>query len=85
MHARTKSPKIAGLSKTTKTHVLLKHVPEFCRQEGKGLGHFSEQVFEHLHSRFAEFSRYRLPSIMTTPEYAEALLKVTKEFNISHY
>ena len=34
----------AGLSITTKAHILFEHVVEFCKKHGKGLGYYSEQV-----------------------------------------
>ena len=37
------------------------HVSPFCRQHGKGLASFSEQTFERLHSKWAEYSRVQAP------------------------
>ena len=71
-----------GLSKTTKVHSVIAHVLPFCKEHGKGLGYFSEQCFERLHSRFGEYSKYRLPDVTTTHEYAKALHKVVTEFNV---
>ena len=73
---------IQGCSVTPKAHHVFVHVKHFCDLRGKGLGHFSEQTFERMHSRFTEFSRYRLPKENKSRGFAESLLKVTKELNV---
>ena len=56
-------------------------VSPFCRQHGKGLASFSEQTFERLHSKWAEYSEYKLRSETTDPEYGNVLLNVVKDLN----
>ena len=73
---------IQGCSVIRKAHHVFVHVKHFCESRGKGLGHFSEQTFERMHSRFNEFSRYRLPKENKSRGFSESLLKVTKELNV---
>ena len=73
---------IQGCSVIRKAHHVFVHVKHFCESRGKGLGHFSEQTFERMHSRFNKFSRYRLPKENKSRGFSESLLKVTKELNV---
>jgi hypothetical protein len=57
---------------------------EFCHEAGCGLLPFTEQSFEAMHAKFAEFSRYRLPRKPDHPNYGSNLLKITKEMNVRH-
>ena len=45
---------------------------------------FSEQTFERLHSKWAEYSEYKLRSETTDPQYGNVLLNVVKDFNSLH-
>ena len=60
------------------------HVPQFCNSTGRGLGGLSEQAFERLHSRFNEFSKYKIRQNKDDPEYATSLLKCTVQLNSLH-
>ena len=54
------------------------HVVQFCQQTGKGIGGLSKQTFERCHSKFPEFSRYKLRQNVGDSEYC------IKEFNALH-
>ena len=45
-------PEDPKISYTEKVHVLIFHVPQFCKKYPTGLGVFSEQAGESLHGRF---------------------------------
>ena len=36
--------KLTGMNVTTKAHIIFEHVAAFCKEQGKGLGHFSAQA-----------------------------------------
>ena len=36
--------KLTGMNVTTKAHIIFEHVASFCKEQGKGLGHFSAQA-----------------------------------------
>ena len=63
-------------TKSTKLHILFCYVKEFCRKNGYVLGVYSEQEGEAIHSRFSEFSRYKLPSDFHKETYKKDLLHV---------
>ena len=65
----------------TKLHILFCHVKEFCRKNGYGLGVYSKQTGETIHSRFSEFSRYKLPSDFHKEIYKKDLLRVVLSYN----
>ena len=50
------------ISVTPKVHAIFHHVSEFCQARGVGLGRFSEQASESVHSDFAKtWQRYVVP------------------------
>ena len=60
-------------TKSTKLHILFAHVPEYLEKTGVGLAIDSEQAGESLHSRFTEFSRYKLPKSFHKANYNHVL------------
>ena len=70
-----------GCPKTPKVHVVLAHVAPFCQERGKGLGSYSEQTLERLHSKWSEATKYKLRMLTTDSEYGNVLLKAVKDFN----
>ena len=67
--------------KSTKLHILFCHVKEFCKKNGYGLGVYSEQAGETIHSRFSKFSRYKLLSDFYKETYKKDLLCVVLLYN----
>ena len=58
------------------------HLEPFCSKHGVGLGRFTEQTFERVHSKWNEYSRYRLHGEVSHPEYGSALLQAVKDLNV---
>ena len=72
-----------NISVTPKLHVLFSHVPEFCQKVGKGLGSFSEQASESVHSDFnLTWQRYRRQ--MNHPQYQDCFLRAVVDYNSFH-
>ena len=63
------------------------HVPQFLDlHPGQGLGAFSEQATEHLHSDLESFyqtCKYRR-NVLTDPEFPQSFLKMIVAYNSSH-
>ena len=62
--------------------MLFCHVSKACKTSGIGLGVDSEQAGETIHSRFKEFSRYKLPNDFTKDKYHEYLKKIVNSYNV---
>ena len=73
-----------GCSKTTKIHIIVGHLKEFCKKMGTGLLPYNEQAFESMHAKFVMYADGRLPKNPDHPSYGAALLKVVKELNVRH-
>ena len=72
-----------GISITPKVHTVFFHVPEFCDRHQKGLGIFSEQASESVHSNFSDtWKRYKVSDIHS--EYPSQLLRAVNCYNTSH-
>ena len=69
-------------TKSTKFHILFSHLPEFLEKTNKGLGLYSEQAGETLHSRFRQYAESKLPKNHTSESYAESLKKIILSYNI---
>ena len=74
---------------TLKCHVLFVHVVQFLEKNaqnfpGKGLGFWSEQAAESIHSKWANFwERRKVPT--THKDYDKILFWALVEFNVGHY
>ena len=69
---------------TPKVHCVIVHVPQFLAlHPGLGLGHFSEQATEHLHSdleTFYQTCKYRR-NVLTDPEFPQSFYKMCVAYN----
>lgn len=73
----------AGLPVTPKLHMVMFHVPEFCREHQEGLGRFSEQTTESIHQEFdGTWKNYKVPD--TSVLYNEKLLNAVVAYNSAH-
>ena len=73
-----------GISVTPKVHIITTHVGDFCQQVGTGLGPYSEQASESVHSVFQNIWKKRFVKDINNPTYPNALLKSVVEFNSKH-
>ena len=72
-----------NISVTPKAHALFQHCAEFCHEYGEGLGAFSEQSGETLHSDFLLcWNRYKRDK--KHPSYLKQLLAAVVSYNSSH-
>ena len=72
-----------GISITPKVHTVFFHVHEFCDRHQTGLGIFSEQASEAVHSNFSvTWKNYKFSDIH--PEYPSQLLRAVNDYNTSH-
>ena len=68
------------ISVTPNVHAVFFHVPQFIKTKKMGLGLFSEQATEALHSNFKVYwDRYKRDS--SHPDYAKHLLKCLTEYS----
>ena len=58
-YAKLKTFKGKPVSVTSKVHICARHVPEYCKRTGRGLGFDCEQAVETSHSFFAKFVENR--------------------------
>lgn len=71
------------VSITPKAHAIFHHVPEFLEMKGCGLGVYSEQSTETLHSDFkSQWSRFKI--IKGHPKYEENLFNCVVDYNSKH-
>ena len=71
------------LKKTPKVQHLIIHVPQFCQKTGIGLGVFSEQVVESMHSKFDKvWKNFSVP--LGHASYGQKLFRATMRLNTSH-
>ena len=73
-----------GISTTPKIHILIYHVPQFCKSKGEALGIYSEQASESVHSIFEKFWQRRKVTDFKNPNYSSALYDTIVEFNSFH-
>ena len=72
-----------GIPITPKVHAVFFHVPYFCQKNGKGLGFFSEQAIETVHSDFWKTCKnFKVKS--SHPDYPNRLLKPVQKYNAEH-
>ena len=67
---------------STKIHILLTHVPQFCISRDKGLSLYSEQAGETIHSRFRQFSEFKISKSSNSKTYGDDLKKVVTAYNV---
>ena len=60
------------------------HLEEYLEMEGMGMGLFSEQTGESLHSDFKKHWLHYQVKNSEVPSYAENLLRATVAYNSSH-
>ena len=78
--------KIPNISKPPKIHILLCHCCQFLKLYGqnKGLGFYSEQTGETVHSKFESiFSKYKIKNIHSE-KYGNRLRKAVVDFSSIH-
>lgn len=67
-----------GISITPKVHAVFFHVPDFCAETQAGLGFYSEQATESVHSDFKRvWEKYKVGK--DHPDYADRLRQATCE------
>ena len=75
-----------GLSITPKVHILIEHVPDFCKKHGRSLGWYSEQALESCHYDFLrncwEKQSYKRP--LGHPAYAQKLMAAVIAYSSKH-
>ncbi len=68
---------------TPKIHAILHHVPQFCERHGQGLGNFSEQASEAVHSDFKKtWDRFKVDE--NRQSYSQQLLQAVVNYNGFH-
>lgn len=68
---------------TPKVHAVMFHVRDFCERNTSGLGIWSEQSTESLHSDFDKtWQRYKVSGINSN--YSTQLLKAVRDYNSKH-
>merc|ERR1712055_839787 len=75
-----------GLSITPKVHILIEHVPDFCKKHGHSLGMYSEQALESSHYDFLkncwEKQSYKRP--LGHPAYSQNLMTAVIAYSSKH-
>ena len=74
------------ISITPKVHCVIVHIPQFLAlHPGKGLGFFSEQATEHLHSDLETFySKCKYRRNLSDPEFPPSFLKMIIAYDSCH-
>ena len=73
-----------GISVTPKVHAVFFHVPIFCKRHHTGLGIFSEQASEAVHSKFEKtWTKYKVSKVDNSL-YNSRILKAVVDFNSTH-
>lgn len=71
------------ISITPKVHAVFFHVPDFCDEKQAGLGFYSEQAMESVHSDFKHvWNKYKVAK--DHPDYDEKLYRAICEYNSLH-
>ena len=72
-----------GIPVTPKVHCIFFHIADFCERRRTGLGRFSEQASEAVHSDFkATWSRYKVAE--ENPRFNERLRLAVQDYNSKH-
>lgn len=72
-----------NITVTPKMHVVFHHVKDFCKKHGTGLGFFSEQAVESVHSDFEKYwTEYKV--FKEHDNYAGKLWKNVVSYNSHH-
>lgn len=72
-----------GISVTPKVHAVFYHIEDFCENSKRGLGFYSEQAMESVHSDFKTvWNKYKVSE--THSDYDSRLLKAVIEYNSNH-
>ena len=72
-----------GIPITPKIHAVFFHVPDFCDEYQNGLGFYTEQAMESVHSDFKNvWKRYKVAK--GHPDYSEKLRRALCEYNSLH-
>ena len=78
-----KTFELLGINITPKIHAIFFHIKDFCDRHGKGLGCWSEQAFESVHSDFRHsWMKYKVPE--QHEKFSEQLLRAVMEYNSRH-
>ena len=73
-----------GISITPKVHAVIYHIPEFCEMTGRGLGPWSEQTGESVHSDFNKMWKLFKVNKEDTKMYGDSLLRAVQMYNSQH-
>ena len=76
--------KLTNVSVTPKVHAVFYYVPEFCLFAGRGLGSYSEQTVEAVHSEFKKSWGNFYVRDTANDKYSERFLRAVKTFNSTH-
>jgi len=72
-----------GIKTTPKIHAVFFHVQEFCEKTDLGLGTYSEQASEAVHSDFSViWNRFKV--LENNPTFSNQLLAAVTFYNTSH-
>lgn len=72
-----------GIKPTPKIHTVFFHVKEFCQRTNKGLGFYSEQASESVHSDFTiVWNRFKVHE--NNHNFSKKLLEAVTFYNSSH-
>ena len=74
---------LSFLPTTPKVHAIFYHVPEFCENTGRSLGHHSEQAVESVHADFdSVWTNYKVG--LSNSNYSHCLLRSVRAYNSKH-
>ena len=76
--------KLKDVSVTPKVHAVFYHIPEFCLFAGRGLGAYSEQAVESLHTEFKKSWESFYVKNTANDKYPERFLRAVQTFNSMH-
>lgn len=73
-----------GIPVSSKAHILMDHVRDFCASHNCGLGQFSEQASEGIHREFIRFWERHLVKDSAATCYGPNLLQTVLEYTAEH-
>ena len=76
--------RLNNVSVTPKVHAVIHHIPEFCLFTGRGLGPYSEQTVEAVHSDFKKCWGNFQVKRTDHPKYGERFLRAVQSYNSTH-